>query len=238
MAAFDLAAPADAVQRFAEAHALDVGDRVGLRPAVDAREHARAQHGRGKAGAFLVGPIRHHDRRVGLVAGCHQRAQGLERAENAKVAVEFAARRLGVEMAAERNRGQVSPPAGAQGEHVADLIDRHLAAQRLGRVLEPGPHLSVLRGQRLTVNAALAVAPKAAVSISVDHRRSGSMRRLLGIRLSPGVGKWHNLTRAGGSGPRVLASRVAGPASRPRWEGTSQTFPLLKTKRRGFGGVP
>ena len=125
-----------------KSHARDIGDGIGLGPAVDAGEHARAQHGRGEAGALLVGPVHHHERRVGLVAGRHQRAQGLERAENAKVAVELAARRLGVEMAAERNRGQVSPPAGAQGEHVADLIDADLAAQRLRRALEPGAHLA------------------------------------------------------------------------------------------------
>ena len=110
-----LAAPADAVERLAEAHAVDIGDRVGLGPAVHAGEHARAQHGRGEAGALLVGPVHHHDSRVGLVAGRHQRAQRLQRAEHAQVAVELAPRRLRVEVAAERDGGELRVPARHAG---------------------------------------------------------------------------------------------------------------------------
>ena len=124
-------------------------------------------------------------------------------------------------MAAERNRRQVSPPAGAQGEHVADLVDRHLAAQRFRRALEPGAHLGVLYGQRLAVDAALG---RAADGGRLHQGRPQALRidaQVARHSAVPRVGERRNLTRAGGSGPRVLASRAAGPC----WKHVSDMTP-------------
>ena len=63
------------------------------------REHARGQHRRGKPRAFLVGPVRHNDRVLGLDPKIIQRANDLKPAKHAQHAVIFPARRLRVQMA-------------------------------------------------------------------------------------------------------------------------------------------
>ena len=90
-------------------------DHVGAREAVFEREHAgehaRRHHRRGEARAFLVGPVDDHHRCRRLIAHVHHGTQRLESAKHPQHAVELAAGRLGVEMAAERDRSQVRPPA-------------------------------------------------------------------------------------------------------------------------------
>ena len=50
---------------------------------------------------------------------------------------------------------QAFDPPGAPREHVADLVDRHGAADRFGCGLEPVPHLSVVIAERQALDAAL-----------------------------------------------------------------------------------
>ena len=91
---------------------------------MDAGEHARAHHHRREARALLVGPDRDLDRRLGLDAVVVERAHDLEAGEHAVVAVELAARGLGVDVAAGDHRRTVGVAAGAPPEDVADRIDR------------------------------------------------------------------------------------------------------------------
>ena len=72
----------------------------------DAGEHPRADHRRRKARALLVGPGDDLDRRLGLVAEIVQGAHEFEPGHHAIGAVELAAGRLGVEMAAGHDRRQ------------------------------------------------------------------------------------------------------------------------------------
>ena len=83
-----------------------------------------------------------------------QRPQRFEPGEDPKRAVEFAAGRLGVEMRADRDRGQVGIFARSPREHVAHLIDGHGAAKRGTLRLKPIADLPIEIGQRETANAA------------------------------------------------------------------------------------
>ena len=158
-AGFLFAAIADAPELVAEGFAVAVGAGVGVVGGEHAGEHAGGEHGRGEARAFLVGPVDDLDGCVGLVAGAMQGAQRFERGKDAERAVELAAGRLGVEVRAHGDRGQggvfgavLARPAR---EHVADLVDRDRAAERLALRLEPVAHLAVEIGQREAADAAL-----------------------------------------------------------------------------------
>ena len=83
-----------------------------------------------------------------------KRAQRLQRGEHAEHAVELAAGRLGVEMAADRDRRHVRRALAAR-EHRAHVVDGDAAAERLGARLEPVAHLPVEIGQRQPADAAL-----------------------------------------------------------------------------------
>ncbi len=131
---------ADRIQRRGEGHAIAVHTLLGPVLLDHLGEHARRHHRRGKARALLVGPVHHLDRRVGLVARLDQGAQRFERAQHAEHAVEFPAGRLGVEMAAERDRRHVRR-ALAPREHRAHVVDGDAAAELLGARLEPVAHL-------------------------------------------------------------------------------------------------
>ena len=91
-------------------------------------EHAGAHHRRGEARAFLIGPHHHLNRRLGLDTGIVQRAHHFQPRQHAIDAVESAAGRLGVKMAAGHHRRQVVILAGAAGEDIADGIHRDGAA--------------------------------------------------------------------------------------------------------------
>ena len=122
---------ADFIERIAEVFAAAVGARRRPVAFIDAGEHAGRDHRRGKARAFLVGPVHHFDRREGLVAGANKRAQRFQRGQHAKRAVEFAAGRLRVEMAAHGDRRHVVALAGTAREHRAHVVDGDRAAERL-----------------------------------------------------------------------------------------------------------
>src|SRR5712671_5273187 len=119
---------ADAPELLAHGLAVEVGTAVAVGLVEHAGEHARADHGRGEAGAFLVGPHDDLDRRVGLVAAIVERADDLEPSEHAIDAVEAAAGRLRVEVAAGDHRRELAAPAGAAGEDVAHAVDGDGAA--------------------------------------------------------------------------------------------------------------
>ena len=149
------AAIADFFQRRAERLAVAVLALVRKGAGEGAGEYAGGDHRRGKARAFLVGPVDHLDRREGLVAGAMQRAQSLQRGEDAERAVKLAAGRLGVEMAADADRRDVGPLAFAPREHAAHVVDGDGAAERLRLRLEPVAYLAVEFGQRQPADAGL-----------------------------------------------------------------------------------
>src|SRR5262249_27582196 len=95
---------ADRRERFAERRSSAILLRARPVGIEDAAKDARSNQRRGEARAFLVGPIDHLDRRMGLVARLNQRPQRLQRSEDAEHAIEFAAGRLGIEMAAHCDR--------------------------------------------------------------------------------------------------------------------------------------
>ena len=94
------------------------------------------------------------DRPAGLDLEVVERAHHLERAEHAEHAVELAARRLGVEMAAHQHRGEVVLDAGAGGEHVAHLVDLDRAALLLAPGAEQFAALFVEIGEGEALAAA------------------------------------------------------------------------------------
>src|SRR6202034_3450432 len=155
---------ADAGKLLAESLSVAVGARVGVFGGEYAGKDARGQHRRGEPRAFLVGPVHDLDWRIGLVAGLVQRPHGLKRAEHAKGAVEFPASRLGIEMRTHCDRRQITVLARPPREHVADVVDRDGAAERLALRLEPIAYLAVEVGQRQPADAAF--------------RRAADLRRL------------------------------------------------------------
>ena len=72
-----------------------------------------------------------------------QGPQGFERTQNTQHAIELAARGLGVQMRAHGDGKCLGVLAGAGGEHIADRVDFHLAAQGFALRLEPITHLFV-----------------------------------------------------------------------------------------------
>ena len=149
-----VALPADALELVAEALAVAILAVVGPVLLVDAGEHARRQHGRRIARSLFVGPVGDDDRMLGLDAEIVQRADHFQPAEHAQHAVELAAGRLGVEVAADIDRQRIGVGALAPREHRAHLVDADFEAGRLAPSLEQMPALAILVGQRLPVVAA------------------------------------------------------------------------------------
>ena len=123
---------AGGLQRLAHAHALGVTRRQRVRQAESAGVHARAHHHGHEARALLVRPHAHLQRGVGAHTVVVQRVQHLQPGEHAVVAVELAARGLGVDVAARGHRGQAVIRAGTARKQVADGVAPQGAAQ-LGR---------------------------------------------------------------------------------------------------------
>ncbi len=146
---------ADALELVLHRLAFGVLRGVGVLEGEGLGEHARAHHHRHEARAFLVGPEGDLDRRLGLDAVVVERAHDLEAGEHAVVAVELAAGRLGVDVAAGDDRRQRVVLAGAAHEAVADLVDR----DRHAGLARPARHqvaaLLVEVGERQPADAAL-----------------------------------------------------------------------------------
>ena len=130
-----------------------LGQDVGFRE--DAHGGAAAHHRRREAGAFLVGPVDQQQRRLGLGAGFVQGAHDLEPGQHAEHAVELAARGLGVEVAADRDRRARRVAALAAEHHVAEAVHRERQADRLAPAAKEMAGLAVEIGQRLAVAAAV-----------------------------------------------------------------------------------
>ena len=144
---------ADRFEGLAERHAGAILAR-GRPGAVErSREDAGRRHRGREPRALLIGPVHDLDRSERLVAGLDQGPQRLERAEHAQYAVEFAACRLGVEVAPHRDRRHVLLSRPAR-EHRPHVVDRHPAAEAFGARLEPVAHLAVEVGQGQPADAA------------------------------------------------------------------------------------
>ena len=147
------ALPADPLELVAKAFALGVNPVIGPVEAVPAGENTRGEHGRGKARAFLVGPVGHDDWVLGLDPEVVHRADHLKAAENAQNTVILAASRLGIEVAADIDRQGLGVGPLAAGKHIADLVNRHCHAGRLAPALEQVAAFAVFIGQGLAVVA-------------------------------------------------------------------------------------
>ncbi len=124
-AAGHLALEADARQLVAEALAVAVLDRIGLLQRVGTGEDAGGHHGGREPGPFLVGPVGEFDRVLGPHIEIVQRAEHLEPGQHAEDAVELAAGRLRVEVAAHHHGREMILGAFAPREHVAHGVDGH-----------------------------------------------------------------------------------------------------------------
>ena len=149
-----LAGVADALQLLADGPAGVVPAREAVLEIEHAGEHARCDHRGRKAAAFLVGPVDHLERGPGPDAVVVQRAHHLEGGEHAERAVELAAGRLAVEVAAEHHGRLVGVGALAPREHAAHAIDAELEPGFLAPGAEQVAAAPVLIGQRLPVDPA------------------------------------------------------------------------------------
>ena len=147
---------ADALEFVAEQVAGDVvGPGEHLLFAEHAGKGAGAHHRRREAAALLVGPGDDLDRRVGLDLQVVEGADDLQPGEHPVGAVELAACRLGIEMAAGHHRRARVVLARAAGEDVADAVDAHRAAGGLAPADEQVAALPVEVGEREPTHAAL-----------------------------------------------------------------------------------
>ena len=123
-----VACVADGLERGLDADALavDRSQRGGEREG--AGIHARAHHHGHEARAFLVGPDRHLEREARLDVVVVQRAEHFQHSQHTVVAVELAAGRLRVDVAARGHRRCVVLATETAREDVADLVDANGAA--------------------------------------------------------------------------------------------------------------
>ena len=94
------------------------------------RQRPRTDHGRGEPRAFLVGPDRDLDRRLGFDAVVIQGAYHLETGEYSVDAVELPAGRLTVQVTAGSDRREVRIGPGSPREQVPHRIDPDFATGR------------------------------------------------------------------------------------------------------------
>ena len=142
-----VAAITDAVQRFADGHALGILARQDVVGGEIADVSGGSHHRRRKARAFLIGPVGDADRKFGLDPGIVERADNFERGQRAEHAVELSAGRLRIEMRAEPDRRLRHVAALAKAEHRAQRVDMHFEAGGFARLAEPVAHLLVLGTQ-------------------------------------------------------------------------------------------
>jgi hypothetical protein len=121
---------------------------------VHAGKDARGQHGRGKARAFLVGPVDHHDGVLGLDVEIVERAHQFQTRQHAEHAVILAAGGLGVEVRADIDGKRVGIGARAAHEHVAHGVDAHGEPRPVRTIAGTAAAFAVLVGQGLAVVAA------------------------------------------------------------------------------------
>ena len=137
---------ADLLERLADRHPFQVGALQGRFERESTHEHARSHHHRRETRAFLIGPHRHFDRRFSADLVIVQGANHLEPGHHSIVAVEFSARRLGVDVAAGNDGRQRVIATRPSREDVADAIDRDVAACLLAPANEQVARFAVQPG--------------------------------------------------------------------------------------------
>ena len=150
-----LADVADALEFALDGLAIGIGRGISVFQRESLGEHARSHHHRHEARAFLVGPPSHLDRRLGRDAGVVEGSHHLDAGEHTVVAVELAARGLGVDVAAGHHRRQCIVAAGPAQEAVANLVDGHRHAGFDRPAADQVAALLVQVGQGQAADAAL-----------------------------------------------------------------------------------
>ena len=146
---------ADTLQFASDRLALGIDACISVLQREGLGENARAHHHRHEARAFLVGPEGNLDRRLGLYAVVVERAHDLQPGQHTVVAIELAAGRLCVDVAAGDDRWQCVVAAGAAHEAVADLVDGHRHAGLARPACHQVATLPVQVGQRQATHAPL-----------------------------------------------------------------------------------
>ena len=108
--------------RVAIAHAVGVDERQDVLDGHVARHRRRADRAALEARAFLTDEDRDVDGALGLHPGGVERAQGLERPDDAQRTVEATAARHRVEVRARHDRGRARHRAGAPTDEVAHVV--------------------------------------------------------------------------------------------------------------------
>ena len=187
---------------------------------VDAGEHARRQHGRREARAFLVGPVGDDDRMLGLDAEIVERADDFQPAEHAEHAVDTCRRSAGCRDGC-RHRPAAHP--GSVPSRRANIVpiwstpisSPAASHQRLNRC-RPSPSSSVSVWRLLPPATP---GPIFAISISESHKRSGLIRRF-----SPGAAM---PCRASSSVATCARSSRSSCSTSRTWSISSSIWPLV-----------
>jgi hypothetical protein len=143
-----LAGIADLLECLADRDAVPVGDRKRVLDRDPPRKAAGAPEPAAETTALLVAPVDQLDRRLGLDPGIVQHPDHLEGREHAVGAVEPAAGRLAVEMAADQHRRPVRIPALPPREDIAEPVDPDVQSRGLAPFDEAVARRLVDLGQR------------------------------------------------------------------------------------------
>ena len=145
--------PTNTLQFLAKDLAVHVAAALGIVLGMDPGKDARSEHGRCKARAFLIGPVGHHHRMLGLDAKVIHRPHHFQGPQNPKHPVIFPARRLGIQMAAHIDRQRRRVRSGARGKHIAHRVHAHGHARRFAPTLKQVATLAIGVSQGLAVAA-------------------------------------------------------------------------------------
>ena len=149
-----VADPADTRQFLAKDLALKVLPPLRIFLGMNPREDARGQHRRREPRPLLIRPVGHHDGAARLHPQIVHRPHHLQRAQHAKDAVIFPARRLRIQMRPHVDGQSLRVRPRPRREHVAHGIHPHGHPRRLAPALEQMPPLAVGIGQGLPIAAA------------------------------------------------------------------------------------
>ncbi len=145
---------ADALQFGAHRQALVVEFGEGVLHVELTGKHPGAHHAWRETRALFVGPHHHFDRRLRLQLQVIECADHFQPGHHPVAAVELAAGRLGVDMAAGHDRGQGGVTPGAACKDIPDGVDTDAAPGRLAPVHEQVAGLAVEVGERQAAHAA------------------------------------------------------------------------------------
>ena len=149
-----IANPTDPGQFVPKAQTVDIGARIGIVLGVQTGEHARCQHCGGKARAFFIRPVGHHNRVAGFKAQIVHGADHFQPAQNPQHPVIAPAGGLGIQMAAHIHRQSRRIGACTGGKHIAHAINAHGHARSTAPIREQMAASRICIGQGLAVVAA------------------------------------------------------------------------------------